>query len=127
MADVGHASMLHVRTLRFLPRRQPINFSVSQLVTAYLGVLVGGITFTGSIVAFMKLSGRMSSKPLVLPMKHLVNGGIMGLNALTMGAFLSAAPTVPLVAAGYLGANTLLSFISGYTTTAAVGGADMRE
>ena len=60
-------------------------------------------------------------------MKHLVNGGIMGLNALTMGAFLSAPPTVPLIAAGYLGANTLLSFITGYTTTAAVGGADMRE
>jgi len=51
----------------------------------------------------------------------------MGLNALTMGAFLSVPPTVPLVAAGYLGANALLSFISGYTTTAAVGGADMRE
>ena len=69
----------------------------------------------------------MSSKPLVLPMKHLVNGGLMGLNALTMGAFLSVPPTVPLVAAGYLGANAVLSFISGYTTTAAVGGADMRE
>ena len=68
----------------------------------------------------------MSSKPLALPKKHLVNSGLMGLNALTMGAFLSAPPTVPLVAAGYLGASTLLSFISGYTTTAAVGGADMR-
>ena len=60
-------------------------------------------------------------------MKHLVNSGIMGLNALTMGAFLSAPPAVPLITAGYLGANTLLSFISGYMTTAAVGGADMRE
>jgi len=69
----------------------------------------------------------MSSKPLALPKKHLVNSGLMGLNALTMGAFLSAPPTVPLVAAGFLGANALLSFISGYTTTAAVGGADMRE
>jgi NAD(P) transhydrogenase len=68
----------------------------------------------------------MSSKPLVLPNKHLVNGSIMGMNALTMGAFLTAAPTVPLVAAGYLGANALMSFITGYTTTAAVGGADMR-
>lgn len=106
LADIDHASMLH-------------------LVTAYLGVLVGGITFTGSIVAFMKLAGRMSSKALALPKKHLVNSTIMGINALTMGSFLTAAPTVPLVAAGYLGANALLSFITGYTTTAAVGGADM--
>jgi NAD(P) transhydrogenase len=42
-----------------------------------------------------------------------------------LGAFLTAAPTVPLVAAGYLGANAVMSFISGFTTTAAVGGADM--
>ena len=69
----------------------------------------------------------MSSRPLALPKKHLVNSGLMGLNAMTMGAFLSAPPTIPLVAAGYLGANAVLSFISGYTTTAAVGGADMRE
>ena len=75
----------------------------------------------------MKLAGRMSSRPLVLPGKHFVNSAIMGANALTMGAFLTAAPTVPLVAAGYLGANTVLSFISGFTTTAAVGGADMRK
>ena len=43
-----------------------------------------------------------------------------------MGGFLAAAPAVPAVAAGYLGLNTLLSFIKGYTLTAAVGGADMR-
>ena len=43
-----------------------------------------------------------------------------------MGGFLSAAPAVPAVAAGYLGLNTLLSFIKGYTLTAAVGGVDMR-
>jgi len=49
----------------------------------------------------------------------------MGLNALTFGAFVSAAPTVPIVAAAYLGASTVMSFISGFTTTAAVGGADM--
>lgn len=68
----------------------------------------------------------MSSKPFAIPKKHLVNGGIMGLNALTFGAFVTAAPTVPLVAAAYLGASTVMSFITGFTTTAAVGGADMR-
>lgn len=126
LAEVGHASTLH-------------------LVTAYLGVLIGmfscvvvvvlgphllctgGITFTGSIVAFLKLAGKMSSRPLMLPGRHVINASLLGANALTMGAFVTLAPTVPAVAAAYLGANTILSFIKGFTTTAAIGGADMRE
>lgn len=68
----------------------------------------------------------MSSKPLMLPARHLVNGSLLGVNLAAMGGFLAAAPAVPAVAAGYLGLNALLSFIKGYTLTAAVGGADMR-
>jgi len=68
----------------------------------------------------------MSSKPLLLPGRHLINSSLLGANALTMAGFLSAAPATPLIAAGFLGANTVLSFIKGYTTTAAIGGADMR-
>ncbi|KAK7020545.1 NAD(P) transhydrogenase beta subunit-domain-containing protein [Favolaschia claudopus] len=105
LADASHAPMLH-------------------LVAGYLGVVIGGITFTGSIVAFLKLAGRMASKPLALPGKHLVNSSLLGLNGLTMAAFLSM-PTTPLVAAAFLSTSTLLSFIMGYTTTAAIGGADM--
>ncbi|KAF8892517.1 NAD(P) transhydrogenase beta subunit-domain-containing protein [Infundibulicybe gibba] len=75
------------------------------LVTAYLGVVIGGITFTGSLVAFLKLAARMSSKPLNLPGKHLINGSLLGANALTMAGFLSMAPATPLVAASFLGAS----------------------
>ncbi|ERS98718.1 NAD(P) transhydrogenase [Sporothrix schenckii 1099-18] len=106
MADVSHASTLH-------------------LVTAYLGVLIGGVTFTGSIVAFMKLSGRASSRPLILPGRHLINSGLLAGNVATMGAFLAMAPGSPTIAAGALAANTAMSFLKGYTTTAAIGGADM--
>ncbi|KAJ7774492.1 NAD(P) transhydrogenase beta subunit-domain-containing protein [Mycena maculata] len=106
LADPSHASMLH-------------------LVTGYLGVVIGGITFTGSIVAFLKLAGRMASKPLALPGKHLVNSTLLGLNGLTMAGFLSMAPSTPLIAAAFLSASALLSFIKGFTTTAAIGGADM--
>ncbi|KAI9446136.1 PNTB-domain-containing protein [Lactarius indigo] len=101
------------------------HLSTLHLVTAYLGVLIGGVTFTGSIVAFLKLAGKMSSRPLMLPGRHLVNGSLLGMNLAALGGFLAAAPAVPAVAAGYLGLNTLLSFIKGYTLTAAVGGADM--
>jgi NAD(P) transhydrogenase len=106
MADLAHASTLH-------------------LVSAYLGVLIGGITFTGSIVAFLKLAAKMSSKPMILPGRHAINSGLLATNVATMGAFLTMAPGSPLIAAGALAANTVLSFIKGYTTTAAIGGADM--
>ena len=43
------------------------------LVEMSLGVAIGAITFTGSVIAFLKLDGRMSGKPIMLPMRHLVN------------------------------------------------------
>ncbi|PYH48669.1 putative nicotinamide nucleotide transhydrogenase [Aspergillus saccharolyticus JOP 1030-1] len=107
IADVSHISTLH-------------------MVTAYLGVLIaGGVTFTGSIVAFLKLAGRMSSRPTILPGRHLINASLLGTNVATMGAFVTMAPGSPVIAATCLGANTALSFLKGYTTTAAIGGADM--
>lgn len=84
------------------------------------------MTFTGSIVAFLKLAGRMSSRPTILPGRHVVNSTLLGGNIATMGAFITMGPASPVIAATCLGANTLLSFLKGYTTTAAIGGADMR-
>lgn len=101
------------------------HLSTLHLVTGYLGVLIGGVTFTGSIVAFLKLAGRISSRPTILPARHLVNSTLLGANVATMGAFVTMAPGAPLLAAGCLGASTALSFAKGYTTTAAIGGADM--
>lgn len=95
------------------------------LITAYLGVLIGGVTFTGSIVAFLKLSGKMASRPLNLPGRHLINSSLLGTNVAMMGAFVTMAPGAPLVAAACLGGSTILSFLKGFTTTAAIGGADM--
>ncbi|EKM82616.1 hypothetical protein AGABI1DRAFT_125080 [Agaricus bisporus var. burnettii JB137-S8] len=106
LQDVSHLSTLH-------------------MVTAYLGVVIGGITFTGSVVAFLKLAAKMSSRPLALPGKHLINSTLLGANVATMAGFLTTVPSTPMVAASFLGASTILSFIKGYTTTAAIGGADM--
>ena len=107
LADLEHASTLHT-------------------VLSYLGVIVGGITFTGSLVAFAKLSGKVSSRPMRLFGGQLTNAGLLTANLATMGAFIAAAPTVPVVAAGFLSASAALSFIKGFTLTATVGGADMR-
>ncbi|MBN9261422.1 MAG: NAD(P)(+) transhydrogenase (Re/Si-specific) subunit beta, partial [Hyphomicrobium sp.] len=48
----------------------------SSLVEMSLGVAIGAITFTGSVIAFAKLSGRMSGKPILLPVRHLINGAL---------------------------------------------------
>ena len=88
----------------------------------------GGVTFTGSVVAFLKLAGRMSSKPIRLPgPRHFLNSSLLGLNVATFGTFLALAPGAPLIGAACLAGNAVLSFLKGYTTTAAIGGADMRE
>jgi NAD(P) transhydrogenase subunit beta len=46
------------------------------LVEMSIGVAIGAITFTGSIIAFLKLDGRMSGKPIMLPMRHAINAAI---------------------------------------------------
>ena len=48
----------------------------SSLLEMSLGVAIGAITFTGSVIAFAKLSGRMSGKPILLPMRHIINGAL---------------------------------------------------
>ncbi|GAM89736.1 hypothetical protein ANO11243_077750 [Dothideomycetidae sp. 11243] len=101
------------------------DITMLHMVTGYLGVLIGGVTFTGSIVAFMKLAGRMSSRPTILPGRHAINLGLLTANVGTMGAFLTMAPGAPAIGAACLAANAALSFAKGYTTTAAIGGADM--
>ncbi|KAG6874214.1 hypothetical protein C0995_003760 [Termitomyces sp. Mi166 len=108
LVDIAHLSNLHA-------------------ITAYLGVVIGGITFTGSIVAYLKLAAKMSTKPLALPGKHFINSSLLGANALTLAGFLSMAPTTPVIAASFLGMSAALSFVKGFTTTAAIGGADMRK
>jgi NAD(P) transhydrogenase subunit beta len=47
--------------------------NMASLIEMSLGVAIGAITFTGSVIAFMKLSGRMSGAPILLPMRHVVN------------------------------------------------------
>lgn len=49
------------------------------LVEMSLGVAIGAITFTGSVIAFLKLDGRMSGKPIILPFRHIVNAALAAL------------------------------------------------
>jgi NAD(P) transhydrogenase len=73
----------------------------------------------------MKLAGKMSSRPLRLPGRHIINSSMFASNIATMGIFVTMAPGAPTIAAAALSTNVVLSFLQGYTTTAAIGGADM--
>ncbi|GLY00454.1 Re/Si-specific NAD(P)(+) transhydrogenase subunit beta [Actinoplanes sp. NBRC 101535] len=84
-----------------------------------IGVFIGAVTFTGSIVAFLKLSGRVRSSPLMLPGKNALNiGALVVFVALT--AWFVVAPSLwPLVAA------TVVALALGWHLVASIGGGDM--
>jgi NAD(P) transhydrogenase len=88
------------------------DISTLHMVSAYLGVLIGGVTFTGSLVAFLKLTARISSKPVKIPgPRHLLNGSLLGANVATLGAFLAYAPGAPLIGAVCLLGNAALKSV----------------
>ncbi|MCL4137148.1 UNVERIFIED_CONTAM: hypothetical protein GTU68_047650, partial [Idotea baltica] len=89
----------------------------------FLGTYIGGVTFSGSLVAYGKLQGILNSAPVFLPARHALNIGLM---ASTMGA-MGYYYYDPSLAGGLsmLGATTALSTIMGVTLTVAIGGADM--
>jgi NAD(P) transhydrogenase subunit beta len=84
-----------------------------------LGVAIGAVTFTGSVIAFLKLDGRMSGKPILLPQRHLINIALGLLLVVLLVAFI----TTESRAAFWL--IVLVSFALGVTLIIPIGGADM--
>ncbi len=60
-----------------LPRQRRSNAMVSRIEMG-LGVAIGAITFSGSVIAFLKLNGNMGGKPILLPARHVINLGTAG-------------------------------------------------
>jgi NAD(P) transhydrogenase subunit beta len=58
------------------PANPALGIKGASLVEMALGVAIGAITFTGSVIAFAKLSGRMSGKPIILPARHAINAAL---------------------------------------------------
>jgi NAD(P) transhydrogenase subunit beta len=84
-----------------------------------LGVAIGALTFTGSIIAFAKLDGRMSGKPILLPGRHMINLGLAAAIVILTIIFLQTeSHTV-------FWMITLLSFVLGVLIIVPIGGADM--
>ncbi|MFZ1699710.1 MAG: NAD(P)(+) transhydrogenase (Re/Si-specific) subunit beta [Pyrinomonadaceae bacterium] len=92
-------------------------------VEIFIGVCIGSITFTGSVIAFLKLRGSISGKPLLLPGRHLINL-IMLLITIGLGVAFFISPDA---ATGHfpLAAATIVTALLGVHFIMAIGGADM--
>lgn len=95
------------------------------LTEIYVDVAIGAITFTGSVIAWGKLSGKMSGNPLVLPGRHILNLAmviaVIGLAVPYIGSAHAAEPTSLYL----LGANAAIACVLGIHLVVAIGGADM--
>jgi len=90
------------------------------LTEIFLGVFIGAVTFTGSIVAFGKLRGIISSKPLMLPHRHKMNLAAGVVSVLLMLYFINVEGNT-----GALLIMTLIALAFGWHLVASIGGADM--
>ena len=90
----------------------------------FIGVFIGAVTFTGSIVAWAKLSGRMSSAPLVLPRRHQLNLAVIVVSVLLMVWFVALDGELVLGLVPLL-VMTALALFLGFHLVAAIGGGDM--
>lgn len=97
--------------------------AVGHKVGAMLGNAIGGITLTGSLIAFAKLNGNMGSKPFNLPNKNMLNAG-MGAAQLGMLGLFCATDSVGLGTA-LMYSTTALSSVMGVHLVGSVGGGDM--
>ena len=114
---VGYGSYLdpHTQTLTGTPH-------TIHLVEVFIGVFIGAITFTGSIIAWGKLDGKVMSKPLVYPGRHAVNI-ILVIVAIILGVLFTQAPGIDGMI--YLYSMTAIASFIGVMLVMAIGGADM--
>ncbi|MFL5140476.1 MAG: NAD(P)(+) transhydrogenase (Re/Si-specific) subunit beta, partial [Microvirga sp.] len=120
---VGLAAVLVAAAALYAPQAfgigQPGHIPEGSLFEMALGVAIGAITFTGSVIAFAKLSGRMSGKPIILPARHIINIALALLLVFCVVMFCREQTAL------YFWAIALLSFLLGVLIIVPIGGADM--
>jgi NAD(P) transhydrogenase subunit beta len=89
-----------------------------------LGIAIGAITFSGSVIAFLKLSGRMSGSPIMLPGRHVINLGTLAAILVLIGLY-TVSPQGGAGEGWMVIAVTVLAFAIGFLLIIPIGGADM--
>ncbi len=120
---VGMAAVLVAAAAFYAPEAfgigTPGAIQTQSLIEMSLGAAIGAITFSGSVIAFLKLSGRMSGKPILLPARHAINIGLALLLVFCVVMFCLEQT------AFYFWAIAALSFLLGVLIIIPIGGADM--
>jgi NAD(P) transhydrogenase subunit beta len=91
----------------------------------FIGVFIGAVTLTGSIVAYLKLSAKMKSAPLMLPGRHVINLGIIVAFFVMTAIYVLTPHDQTVVRQTLLGVMTLLALFLGWHLVASIGGGDM--
>ncbi len=104
------------------PGMEPILVNI-HLTEVFLGIFIGAVTFTGSIVAFGKLRGKISSKPLMLPNRHKLNLAALVVSFVLLVVFVRT-ESVGLQVLALL-VMTIIALAFGWHLVASIGGADM--
>ena len=121
---VGLAAVL-VGIVNFLnPTQEYLGIELTiHLIEIYIGIFIGMVTFAGSIIAFGKLSGKVSGNPLVLPAKHYLNL-LMLIAIIYFGTIFVASSSIDegIIALGFM---LTISLFFGIHLVASIGGADM--
>ncbi len=121
---VGAAAVLVGFATYFNPENQLAGIErIIHDVEVYIGVCIGSITFTGSVIAFAKLRGIMSGSPLTLPGRHLLNLAML-LGTIVLGIAFARAETTSSAIIMLLIA-TVITGVVGVHMVMAIGGADM--
>jgi NAD(P) transhydrogenase subunit beta len=120
---VGLAAVLVAGAALYAPQAfglgAPGRIPGGSLIEMALGCAIGAVTFTGSIIAFLKLEGRMSGKPILLPNRHAINIGLGILLLVLLGLFVANESRF------VFWLIVLVSFALGVLLIVPIGGADM--
>ncbi|WP_439530339.1 NAD(P)(+) transhydrogenase (Re/Si-specific) subunit beta [Pannonibacter sp.] len=120
---VGLAAVFVAASALYAPEAfgigEPGHIHAQALIEASVGAAIGAITFTGSIIAFLKLDGRMSGKPIMLPGRHAINIG------LAVAVVVLVAILVATESALAFWLVVLVAFVFGVLIIIPIGGADM--
>jgi proton-translocating NAD(P)+ transhydrogenase subunit beta len=93
-------------------------------ITAFLSILVGGVTFSGSLIAYLKLAGKISSRPLLIPARHAVNVLLL-VGSVVIGLYLALVAATPAGIEATAAILLAVSLVLGVLMVIPIGGADM--